>query len=102
LGIENGVSANLLLLQEGKDDLYGKWLGCLVSPTVGVSCEAIAGRWGITERTMFPMGFGSDPEFYEQIKYAFGGPLHVFKYEIRDDVKKLFTDMLETAFAETR
>jgi len=101
LGIENGVSANLLLLREGKDDLYGKWLGCLVNLSYVADPRAMLGRWGITERTVFPMGFGSDPEFYEQIKYALGGPIHVFKYEIRSDVQKLFTDLLETAFTKT-
>lgn len=99
LGIENGVSANLLLLREAKDDLYGKWLGCLVNLSYVAHPSDLIGRWGITERSVFPMGFGSEPEFYEEIKYALGGPLHIFKYEIRGDVKKLFTDMLETAFA---
>ena len=42
------------------------------------------------------MGFRDENDFYEQIRWADGG-MHVFSYEVRDDVKKLFID-LETAF----
>ena len=43
------------------------------------------------------MGFRSADDFYEQIRWADGG-MHVFNYEIRDDVRKFFIDFLETAF----
>jgi hypothetical protein len=98
LGIRRGVSANLLLLRQTPDDLYGIWLGCLVKPGALVDPRRLIGTRGITPETGIPFGFTHAADFYEEMRWAPGTAQHVFTYEIRDDVGALFSDFLETAF----
>ncbi|MGC2162645.1 MAG: serine/threonine-protein kinase [Silvibacterium sp.] len=97
IGIHNGPSGNLVLTRTPGTDLYGSWHGCLVKISPIASGKNLIGRFGISTSTKLPMGFRSEDDFYEQIRWADGG-MHVFTYELRDDVKKFFIDFLETAF----
>lgn len=100
IGINNGVSGNLVLTRAPGTDLYGSWHGCLINISALTSGRNLIGRFGISASTKLPMGFRSPEDFYEQIRWADGG-MHVFTYLVRDDVKQFFIDFLETAFEST-
>ncbi len=96
IGLQKGVSANLLLLREGANDLYGHWVGCFVK------CHAIADpRSALQHLTsvpeVSPFGFQSEEDFYKHIVHAAGG-MHIFAYDIWPDVEKLFWELLDTAY----
>jgi len=97
LSVEHGPSANVLLLREGEDDLYGRWVGCLVDINALVDVRKVIGTRGLTANTVKPFGFSRANDFYEEIGWVDRG-MHVFTYEIREDVKQLFTELLEAAF----
>jgi hypothetical protein len=97
IGIHDGPSGNVILTRSSESDLYGNWAGCLVKISAIVTGRTLMGRFGISPTTKLPMGFRDENDFYDQIRWADGG-MHVFTYEVRDDVKKLFIDFLETAF----
>lgn len=94
LGIVDGASANLLLVRTLADDIYGKWLGCLIRVGAFVANPAaIAQRYGLK---VWPFGFRQAKHFYREIQMA--NAMHIFTYEIRDDVPGLFADLMETVF----
>jgi hypothetical protein len=97
IGIHDGPSGNIVLTRTPGTDLYGSWHGCLIKISPIVSGRNLIGQFGISTSTKLPMGFRSADDFYEQIRWADGG-MHVFNYDIRDDVRKFFIDFLETAF----
>ncbi len=97
IGIPDGVSGNIVLVQSGDTDLYGDWLGCFVKISAIVSGRNLIGRFGISASTKTPMGFRSADDFYDQIRYA-SGVMHVFTYDLKNDIKTFFIDFLETAF----
>ena len=98
IGIEGGLSANILLIKESPEDLYGKWVACvvkiraLVDPRKSLSCLSRPPR-------VQPFGFQSELDFYEHIRYAAGGTAHIFTYELKMDLDQLFRGLLETAYA---
>lgn len=75
IGLAQGRSANLVLLKQGADDLYG--------------------RFGITRNTVIPFGF-KDAYFYDQIQYA-TGMMHAFTYTFTDDVVGFFASSVHEA-----
>ena len=98
LGVPDGFSSNLLLLREGDDDLYGRWVGCLVAVMAFEDDPlALLRAHGLSGQQVSPFGFRDAKNFYEQIRYIRSG-LHVFSYEIRTDVQQIFMDILEIAF----
>ena len=88
IGLRRGRSANLILLKESADDLYGRWIICEVKLMALVDPSSVIGKFGITERTVEPFGF-NDANFYDQIAYAQGG-MHIFTYHFDDDVEGYF------------
>lgn len=94
IGLVGGRSANLVLLRDSPDDLYGRWVLCEVRfmALVGDRRKLI-GRFGLTEQTVEPFGF-KDAFFYDQMQYAQGG-LHVFTYAVRGDVTSYFADLIK-------
>jgi serine/threonine protein kinase len=96
IGLQNGRSANLVLLQQGPDDLYGHWAVCEVSISALANTRKIIGRFGITEATVIPFGF-KDAFFYEQIQYT--STMHVFTYHFSHDAEAFFAALLLDAFA---
>jgi serine/threonine protein kinase len=76
IGISEGRSANLVLLKDGSDDLYGRWLVCEIGIMALVDARKLLGRFGLTERTVLPFGF-RDTDFYDQMRYA-AGTMHAF------------------------
>lgn len=96
LGAVRGLSANLLLVREADDDLYGRWAGCLVRISAIVDARKLLGSRGLTRETVIPFGFRAPNDFYEEIRWAIGG-VHVFTYEITSDMEQLFADILEAA-----
>jgi hypothetical protein len=92
IGLHNGRSANLVLLKQGDDDLYGNWVVCEICLMALVDPRKIIGRFGIDEKTVQPFGF-KDAYFYEQIAYAQGG-VHVFTYSFIDHVEDYFTTLI--------
>jgi eukaryotic-like serine/threonine-protein kinase len=92
IGVSQGRSANLVLLKQGPDDLYGRWIICEVNIMALEDPQALIGRFGLTARTVTPFGF-KDAYFYDQIRYATGG-MHVFTYHFVDDVPNYFADLL--------
>ncbi len=92
IGLRQGRSANLVLLRESDDDLYGHWVVCEVSLMALADPRKIIGQFGITANTVQPFGFG-DSFFYDQIAYAQGG-LHVFTYDFIGDVEGYFASLI--------
>jgi serine/threonine protein kinase len=92
IGISEGRSANLVLLKDGPDDLYGRWLACEIGIMALVDARKLLGRFGLTERTVLPFGF-RDADFYDQMRYAVG-TLHAFTYNFIDDVGDFFAQLL--------
>jgi serine/threonine protein kinase len=92
IGVSEGRSANLVLLKEGADDLYGRWIACEIGIMALADRRTLIGQFGITERTMVPFGF-KDAHFYDQIQYA-TGITHVFTYNFIDDVGDYFAQLI--------
>jgi eukaryotic-like serine/threonine-protein kinase len=92
IGISNGRSANLVLLKEGPDDLYGRWVVCEIGIMALVDTSRLIGRFGLTRETIVPFGF-KDVYFYDQIQYA-TGITHAFTYNFIDDVVDYFAQLL--------
>jgi len=93
IGLRQGRSANLVLLKEGDDDLYGRWVACEITLSAIVDPRAFIGQFGLSERTVQqPFGF-SDAFYYEQISYAQGG-MHVFNYNFFDNVEEYFAALV--------
>lgn len=95
VSVRGGVSANLIWLTADGDP-YGRWLGCLVRPSPLVDGRAFQRR-GFTAPPVFPFGFQTESEYYEEIRWA-GGGMHIFKYELWPELRKLFFEILDTAF----
>ena len=91
-GLIAGRSANLVLLRESDDDLYGKWVVCEVKLRGTTDPQKIIGQFGITAQTVQPFGF-NESFFYGQIRYAQGG-LHVFTYHFIDNVEDYFAGLI--------
>jgi hypothetical protein len=68
-----------------------------VKPSALVNPAALIGEYGISEGTKIPFGFQSPEDFFAEIRWV-SGAMHIFTYELRPDVEKLFADILETAF----
>lgn len=92
--IENSVSANLLLVQDGEDDLYGRWIGCLLKLGLGDPSKVVGSR-GITRQTKVPFGLKYESDFYQDMRYAEHG-IYIFNYELRTDIDTFLVDVLET------
>jgi eukaryotic-like serine/threonine-protein kinase len=52
IGLQNGRSANLVLLRQTADDLYGRWAICEVSVMALANPRKIVGKFGITAGTV--------------------------------------------------
>ncbi len=91
IGLQNGRSANLVLLRQTADDLYGRWAVCEVSVMALADPRKIVGRFGITPSTVVPFGF-KDAYFYDQIQYTTG--MHVFTYQFSYDPDAFFAALL--------
>jgi len=98
IGIDFGPSANLLLLKESADDLYGSWGICSVEVSALIDGSKLIGRYGLTPETVIPFGFHEQQHFYDQIRYASGG-MHVFVYRLRYDPEAFFLQLVETSLA---
>jgi len=97
IGIENGAGANILLLKESSEDLYGKWVACAMKISALVDPRKSLSRLSMPPK-FEPFGFQAESDFYEHIRYASGG-MHIFTYELKSDLDQLFRELLETAFA---
>jgi len=91
-GLITGRSANLVLVRERDDDLYGKWVVCEIKLMALTNPQKIIGQFGITAQTVEPFGF-NESFFYDQIRYAQGG-LHVFTYHFIDNVEDYFAGLI--------
>ena len=92
VGLWESRSANLVLLRESDDDLYGHWVICEVRLMALADPRKIVGQFGITSTTVQPFGFG-ESFFYDQIGCAQGG-LHVFTYDFTEDVENYFASLI--------
>jgi hypothetical protein len=92
IGLSQGVSANLVLLKHGTDDLYGHWSICEIKIMGLVRPASLIGKFGITRHTVEPFGFKAE-YFYDQIQYA-TGMAHVFNYFFSDDVAEFFAKLI--------
>jgi serine/threonine protein kinase len=95
IGISKGRSANLVLLKQGPDDLYGHWVVCKINFMALVNPQRLIGKYGIAPDTVIPFGF-KDAYFYDQIQYA-TGMLHAFTYNFIDNVGGFFANLLVEA-----
>jgi serine/threonine protein kinase len=59
IGLTAGRSANLILLRESDDDLYGNWIICEVKLMALMNPEKLIGQFGITAQTVEPFGLTS-------------------------------------------
>ena len=96
ISVVEGRSANLLLLRESDDDLYGRWVVCEINIMAMVDTRKLIGRFGLTNKTVTPFGFQSSDDFYDQIGYAQGG-MHVFTYNFIDDYVDYFAHLIKEA-----
>ena len=92
IGISEGRSANLVLLKQGHDDLYGHWQVCEIGIMALVDQAKIIGKYGVTEGMPLPFGF-KDAYFYDQIQYA-TGTMHAFTYNFAGTVGEYFAFLL--------
>ena len=92
IGLSRGRSANLVLLKQAPDDLYGHWAICEIKLMALADARKLIGQFGITRDTVTPFGF-KDAYFYDQIQYA-TGVMHVFTYTFIDDVSDFFSKLL--------
>jgi len=92
IGISHGRSANLVLLKQTRDDLYGHWQVCEIGISGIVKAASLIGKFGLTEGMVLPFGF-KDAYFYEQIQYA-NGTTHIFNYNFVGGVAEFFTVLL--------
>jgi len=98
VGIEGGASANILLIRESPDDIYGKWVACLVKLSDLADPQKSISRLSRPPRAE-PFGFQSESDFLEHIRWASGGAMHIFTYELRTDLDQLFRDLLGIAYS---
>ncbi len=91
IGLSQGISANLVLLKHGADDLYGQWSICEIKISGIVHPASLIGQFGITKHTVEPFGFKAE-YFYEQMQYV--GMAHVFNYFFSDDVTGFFAKLI--------
>jgi serine/threonine protein kinase len=94
IGLTDSISANLVLLKEGEDDLYGRWIVCEVKIMALADPRKLIGQFGLTQRTVEPFGFRQEDDYYGQIYYATSGAMHAFTYQLRDDVEEYFASLL--------
>jgi hypothetical protein len=92
IGLNAGRSANLVLLRESDDDLYGHWVVCEIKLMALTNPQRIIGQFGITAQTVQPFGF-NESFFYDQIRYVQGG-LHMFTYDVVDNVEDYFASLI--------
>ncbi len=92
IGLREGRSANLVLLRESNDDLYGRWAVCEVKLMALINPRAIIGRFGLTSKTIEPFGF-KDAYFYDQIRYATGIG-HAFTYHFAHSIEDYFAALI--------
>jgi serine/threonine protein kinase len=95
IGILNGRSANLVLLRDGADDIYGHWTVCEMGLMPMVDPAALIGQFGLFEGMPLPFGF-KDGYFYDQIQFA-TGTVHVFTYNFAGSVTEYFAFLLREA-----
>jgi serine/threonine protein kinase len=95
IGLTQGRSANLILLRQGDDDLYGNWVVCEIGIGGFADVRKLIGRFGLTKDTITPFGFQAG-YFNDQIQHAAGG-LHVFNYNFIDDVTGYFSVLVHEA-----
>jgi serine/threonine protein kinase len=97
IGIRGGRSANLVLLRDSNDDLYGHWVYghwvvCEVKLMALTNPRKIVGRFGLTSQTVEPFGF-KDAYFYDQIRFA-TGTMHAFTYHFTNTVEDYFAALV--------
>ncbi len=92
IGISEGRNANLVLLKQGSDDLYGHWVVCEIGIMALVDPGKLIGMYGVKEGMALPFGF-KDAYFYDQIQYAAGG-MHAFTYNFINSVGEYFASLL--------
>jgi eukaryotic-like serine/threonine-protein kinase len=93
--VEHSISANVILVSDGDDDLYGRWIGCLLKLGI-VNPGKIVGTRGLSEQTVEPFGLKYKQDFYYDIQFAERGT-HIFTYDLRTDIQQFLVDLLETA-----
>lgn len=98
MSLQGGASANLLLLRDDPNDLYGRWIGCLVEVSAFVNPAVSLGRLSSTPPTV-PFGFLSEQDFYEHMVHA-GGGMHIFTYDLWNEPARLFSKLIDTAYAQ--
>lgn len=90
IGLRDGRSANLVLLKESHDDLYGRWVVCEATLTAA-DPSRFFGRLGITEKTIQPFGFNYE-HYYEEIQHIHSA--HVLNYHLIDNVEDYFAALV--------
>ena len=96
VAVEHNISANVLLVSDGSDDLYGRWIGCFLRINALVDPRKIIGTREMTQHTVAPFGLRYADDFFTDIQWAERGT-HVFNYELRTDIQQFLIDVFETA-----
>ena len=82
-----------MLLEEGGDDLYGRWTICEIKFSGIVrDARSLLGELGLDNKTVEPFGIPGS-HFYQQISYA-NGVGHVLNYSFIGDVEGYFADLI--------
>lgn len=97
IGIEGSASANMLLIKESAEDIYGKWVVCFVKFSPIADVKRVLSSLSRTPQVQ-PFGFQSETDFYKHIRYVDGG-VHIFTYELKIDLDQLFRDLLDIAYS---
>jgi serine/threonine protein kinase len=96
LWVRRGRSANLVLLRDGEGDLYGRWVVCEIDVATTADVPELVGKFGITDRTVFPFGFEDPSDFCDQVpRRSCGG--HVFRCSFKRDVARFFAELVKDA-----
>jgi len=92
---EKGRSANLMLVKESEDDLYGTWKVCRMRLAFGREGE-VRGKFRVpVDGTRF--GLRDSWAFYEHVRGIGAGGMQVFSYEVDDNVEEELRQILISA-----
>lgn len=95
-GMRTGRSANMLLLKDREDDLYGYWVVCEVDITALTDRQKLVGSLGITAKTVFPFGFKEGWDLLDQISSADAG-MRMFSYSFTNNAARFFAGLIKDA-----
>lgn len=95
LGAKACRSANLALLVENDDDLYGQWQACYSRINPIFRADEVASELSLPDPLVSPFGFQWPEQFFKEVPLATSA-LHIVTCELKDPIQ-VFTEILRDA-----